>query len=234
MRRSSRSETSSACWRPQRLIRRKVRSNSAKPRSTSDSWLTLSQNGSVAEIQAASSKSRDTAGAHPSTKRRAPEPAEDEDESDDGFEQMDVDQKDADDAAAYAQETEDEERATPQPLEDEEGNTTTDDELEAPAPSQRPAPAQTKVNPSERPTPSKEATPPPRRELPFSRRGPAAATAPSKPEHQPVSYEDQLWQKLGLNGPRGLLADSANVVSLVEYKHSAAGLARPAAPVRSF
>lgn len=186
MRRSSRSETSSACWRLRRLILPKVRQNSTQSRSTSDSSLTLFYNGSVAEIQAASGKPRDAAGAHPSTKRRAPETAEDEDESDDGFEQMDVDRKDADDAAAYAQETEDEERSTPQPLEDEEGNTATNDELEAPGPSQRSAPVQTKINPPERPAPRKEATPPPRRELPFSRRGLTTATASSKPEPQPV------------------------------------------------
>lgn len=126
----------------------------------------------------------------PSTKRRAADTLADEDESDDGFEQMDVDRKIADVQAAYAQETEDEEeRSTPQPLEDEEeeGNTTTDDEDEAPVTSQRSVPERAKVSTSEGQAPAKEAAPaPPRRELPFTRRGPAAqAQAQVQPQHQP-------------------------------------------------
>ncbi|KAJ5381040.1 uncharacterized protein N7496_003468 [Penicillium cataractarum] len=135
----------------------------------------------VAEIQAASGRPGEAPGTHPSAKRRAAETADDEDESDDGFEQMDVDRKEADVKARYDQETEDEERATPQPLEDEEGNTTTDDEDEAPATSQRSVPQRATVKPSEREALPKEAAPP-RRELPFTRRGPSAQ---AKPEPQP-------------------------------------------------
>lgn len=152
--------------------------------------MTIPQNGSVAEVQAASGRPRDAAGAHPSTKRRAPDTVEDEDESDEGFEQMDVDRKGADDVAAYAQETEDAERATPQPLEDEEGNTTTDDELEAPAPSQRSVPERAQAKPSERQAPPKEATPPPRRELPFTRRGPMTQTKPLRQPEPSAAGEE--------------------------------------------
>lgn len=145
-------------------------------------------NDTVAEIQAATGRPHEAPGSQPSTKRRAADTLADEDESDDGFEQMDVDRKAADVEAAYAQETEDEEeRGTPQPLEDEEGNTTTDDEEEAPVTSQQSVPERAKINTSERQAPAKEAAPPPpRRELPFTRRGPAAqAQAQAQVQHQP-------------------------------------------------
>ncbi|KAF3396020.1 hypothetical protein F1880_007360 [Penicillium rolfsii] len=144
----------------------------------------------MAEIQAASSKPHRASSSQPFTKRRAADTLADEDESDDGFEQMDVDRDRA--AAgpepAYAQETEDEEeRSTPQPLEDEEeGNTTTDDEDEAPVTSQRSVPERTKVNASQRQAQPKEAAPPPpRRELPFTRRGPAAQAQARAQGQQP-------------------------------------------------
>lgn len=159
------------------------------PQRTSES-LFNGRNETVAEIQAASGRARDAAGAYPSTKKRAPETGEDEYESHHDFVQMDVDRKDADDETAYAQETEDEERATPQPLEDEEGYTTTDDEPEAPALVQPSAPVHSKTTISERPTPPKEVTPPPRRELPFTRRGPMIVTASSKPEPQSAHRSD--------------------------------------------
>jgi hypothetical protein len=97
---------------------------------------------------------------------------------------MDVDRKPADVQAAYEQETEDEERGTPQPLEDEEGNTTTDDEDEAPVTSQRSVPERARVDTSERQAPAKETAPPPRRDLPFTRRGPVAQV---QSQHQPES-----------------------------------------------
>ncbi|KAJ5906271.1 uncharacterized protein N7473_003187 [Penicillium subrubescens] len=144
----------------------------------------------VAEIQAATVKHEATS-SQPTTKRRAADTLADEDESDDGFERMDVDRKAADVQAAYAQETEDEEeRGTPQPLEDGEGNTTTDDEdEEVPATSQRSVPERAKVRTSERQAPAKEAAPaPPRRELPFTRRGPAAqAQAQAQVQPQPLA-----------------------------------------------
>ncbi|CEJ62077.1 hypothetical protein PMG11_10589 [Penicillium brasilianum] len=129
----------------------------------------------VAEIQAASGRPSEVSGTHLSTKRRAADTA-DEDESDEGFEQMDVDRKGADARAQYDQETEDEERATPQPLEDEEDNTTTDDEEDAPATSEREAPP--------------KAAAPPRRELPFTRRGRPAQTT-SEPRSESLVAEEE-------------------------------------------
>lgn len=49
-----------------------------------------------------------------------------------------------------------------------------------------------------------------------------------------TSYEHQAGKSLGVHGHRILLVGSDNVVSLVEFKCSVVGLARPAAPVRSF
>lgn len=155
-------------------------------------------NDTVAEIQAASAK-HEAPSSQPSAKRRAADTVDDEDESDDGFEQMDVDRKAADVEGAYAQETEDEEeRGTPQPLEDEEegGNTTTDDEdEEGPVTSQRSVPERAKSSTLRRQAPVKEAAPaPPRRELPFTRRGPAAQAktqAQVQPETSAVGEETE-------------------------------------------
>jgi hypothetical protein len=102
---------------------------------------------------------------------------------------MDVDRKEADVRAQYDQETEDEERATPQPLEDEENNTTTDDEKEAPATSQRSASEQPPLKSSEREAPPKAAAPP-RRDLPFTRRGRPAQTT-SEPRSEPLVVEEE-------------------------------------------
>lgn len=101
---------------------------------------------------------------------------------------MDVDRKDADVQASYAQETEDEERATPQPLEDGE-DTTTDEEEEVPATSQRSVPERTKVKPSEQEAAPKEAAPP-RRELPFTRRGPPGQTK-AEPQPEPIAADEE-------------------------------------------
>ncbi|KAJ5176456.1 uncharacterized protein N7482_002333 [Penicillium canariense] len=141
----------------------------------------------VAAIQATTVEA---SGTHQSTKRRAPDTLDDQDDSDDGLERMDIDRNGADEGSGDGQDTDDEGRATPQPLEEGDDHTTTDDESEAPVPSQQSASERGRARASERSVrPSKEPAPP-RRELPFTRRGPTTqAQTERQPEPSAVAEE---------------------------------------------
>ncbi|KAL2863454.1 uncharacterized protein BJX67DRAFT_384611 [Aspergillus lucknowensis] len=112
------------------------------------------------------------------SKRAAAAISDGDSDSEDGFEKMDVDKSNKQGDFKADEETDNEERSTPQPLEDED-TTTTDDEASAAS-----------AEGSERgdirrrglPKRSLQASPPPRRELPFARRTQkAAAPAESSP-----------------------------------------------------
>lgn len=123
----------------------------------------------VSEIQAAtSSKDRDSARKNRRSKRGAQEMDQEDSESEDGFETMEIDQ----DKGQYreAEQETDEQHSTPEPLEEEEGDGTTDDES-APSPVEDGKKDDGAQKPSISRPPLKEpAAPPPRRELPFARR----------------------------------------------------------------
>ncbi|CAG7935482.1 unnamed protein product [Penicillium nalgiovense] len=88
----------------------------------------------------------------------------------DGFEQMDIDPIKTDRGAPNNQDTDDEERLTPHPLDDEHNNSTTDDD----------SPQDEPVQPK-RVSPARD-TAPPQRDLPFAKRtGGPIKTAPTKP-----------------------------------------------------
>ncbi|KAJ5698258.1 hypothetical protein N7462_000263 [Penicillium macrosclerotiorum] len=125
----------------------------------------------VSEIQAATGRIHDPTGTSQAPKRRLDDTNDAAEESDDGFEPMDTDHRGLAGGSLSDQETDDEMRSTPQPLE-EEDNMTTDDEPDAPATLGRAVPQPQEADNLTRPPPSKERTPPPRRELPFARRGP--------------------------------------------------------------
>ncbi|KAL2802896.1 hypothetical protein BJX63DRAFT_91751 [Aspergillus granulosus] len=112
-----------------------------------------------------------------SSKRSAEAISDDKSESDDGFEKMDVDQNQrAEDGPD--EETDDQGRSTPQPMEDE--DTTTDDEGFA---------ALTEVEGKQEPPGRAIArSPPPRRELPFARRAQKVSTPAKSP---PVQDSDE-------------------------------------------
>lgn len=110
-------------------------------------------------------------------------------DSDEGFEQMDIDWKRIGETTPRGQETDqetdDEGPSTPQPLEEEE-NTATDDELDQSIEAEQSAGGPEQTGTSRRPTPPKE-TAPPRRELPFTRRDPPKTE--SRPEPSEAAEE---------------------------------------------
>ncbi|KAJ5836135.1 hypothetical protein N7447_002161 [Penicillium robsamsonii] len=124
----------------------------------------------VSEIQASiPEKSHGTAEkSHPA--KRSARRMSDTDNSDE-FEQMDIDPIKTDQGPSTNQDTDDEERSTPHPLDDEQNNSTTDDD------SSQDEPAQLK-----RASPARD-TAPPQRHLPFAKRtsGPIKRTAPTQP-----------------------------------------------------
>lgn len=117
--------------------------------------------------------------AHRAAKRRTRNRDETDEDSDEGFEPMDVDRQRITDEPVHDQETDDEGRSTPQPLEEEE-ITATDNELDEQMEA-APAAANLKhVATSNQASPRQQTTPP-RRELPFARRAPSLAKD-SRPE----------------------------------------------------
>ncbi|KAL3483732.1 hypothetical protein BJX62DRAFT_70381 [Aspergillus germanicus] len=109
-----------------------------------------------------------------------------EEEDDDGFEKMDIDQKQRADEGS-GQETDDQERSTPQPMENE--DITTEDEGSAASTHD------TRKEDQERQEPPRRAlarSPPPKRELPFARRAqkePVPAKSPSEPDSDETEGE---------------------------------------------
>lgn len=100
------------------------------------------------------------------SKRPAREMSAKDSESDDGFENMDVDKSRPGGVPEEPEETDDGQASTPQPLEEEEASTT--DEEPKPPPIES---SQGRSNePSDRPAAKTPSAPPPRRELPFVRR----------------------------------------------------------------
>ena len=97
---------------------------------------------------------------------------EETDDTDDGFEKMDVDQKESSDTI-NDQDTDQERRS----VSDDGGNTTLDDDSDEEETGPTVTASQTKSVP--RRLSPKESTPPPRRELPFTRRKPAPQPEPA-------------------------------------------------------
>ncbi|EYE95886.1 uncharacterized protein EURHEDRAFT_411615 [Aspergillus ruber CBS 135680] len=127
----------------------------------------------VSEIQAATSKGRDLTQKNRRLKRNAREMSKDELESGDGFEEMQMDHA-GNQGREQDQETDDEERSTPQPLEDEGDHGTTTDE-ESVLSHVEPGNENDGVKKSDisnGPMLKDSAASPPRRELPFARRAP--------------------------------------------------------------
>ena len=129
----------------------------------------------VSEIQAATTN-RDSRSAQKTRrpKRDARDVNDEDSESDVGFEKMEVDQVAGwnRQEAEEDQETEDGQRSTPQPLE-EEGDGSTTDEESVPSPTKKEKETSDVQEPSiNRPLTKESAAPPPRRELPFARRVP--------------------------------------------------------------
>lgn len=110
--------------------------------------------------------------------------SKEESESEDGFEKMEVDQDKKQDPEGD-QETDDEQRSTPEPLEEEKADGTTDDES-APSPAQEGA---QKPSINDQPALKEPTTPPPRRELPFTRRAQEKAQTHEKPHHAEADAE---------------------------------------------
>jgi hypothetical protein len=122
---------------------------------------TIDRTAIVSEIQATiPEKEYGVAGQLHSTKRSAQGLSESEDS--DGFEQMHLDTERTDQDAINDHDTDDE-RSTPQPLEDENNSTTDDD-------------ASPDNSAHMKPVPQAKDTAPPRRELPFTRRAGGATT----------------------------------------------------------
>ncbi|KAJ5718724.1 hypothetical protein N7488_004370 [Penicillium malachiteum] len=129
----------------------------------------------VAEIQAHSVQSHAAKEDEHLPKRGAENLGDTDDESDDGFEKMEVDQGRSGNSLED-RDTEDE---------DENGGTTTDDDSDGSMQDEvPPRKSQEQGNDKPRRSNTKEVTPPPRRELPFTRRKPAA-----QPEAIPVQSE---------------------------------------------
>lgn len=132
----------------------------------------------VAEIQAAIKQSEGRGGTQYSTKRHAQDMSNTDEDTDEGLERMDVDQKNAD-SPVNGEITDDETRSTPQPLE--EGEATTDDEDDSSTGAVESRTENTGHQQAlERPNAPRE-TPPTRRELPFTRRRGSPRTE-TKPE----------------------------------------------------
>jgi hypothetical protein len=120
-------------------------------------------------------------------------------ESDDGFENMDVDKSRPGGVPEEPEETDDGQASTPQPLEEEEASTT--DEEPKPPPIES---SQERSNePSDRPAAKTPSAPPPRRELPFVRRaqdGKQSQTQPRPTEDAEETAgetdDDELWPEV--------------------------------------
>lgn len=108
-----------------------------------------------------------------------------ESESEDGFEKMEVDQDKKQDPEGD-QETDDEQRSTPEPLEEEEKADGTTDDESAPSPAQE---GSQKPSINDQPALKEPTTPPPRRELPFTRRAQEKAQTHEKPHHAEADAE---------------------------------------------
>ena len=141
----------------------------------------------MSEIQAATTN-RDSRSAQKTrrSKRGARVVSDDNSESENGFEKMEVDQ-----VAAWnrqeEQETDDEQRSTPQPLE-EEGDGSTTDEESVSSPTKKEKENSDVQEPSiNRPLTKESAAPPPRRELPFARRVPEKKGTKPQPEQDAES-----------------------------------------------
>lgn len=133
----------------------------------------------MSELQAATT-SRDSRSTQKTrrSKRDARDISDDDSESENGFQKMEVDE-----VAALNQqedqETDDGQRSTPQPLE-EEGDGSTTDEESVPSPTKKEKEnSDVQVN---RPLTKESAAPPPRRELPFARRVPEKKGTQTQPE----------------------------------------------------
>lgn len=133
----------------------------------------------VLEIQAATSKLHEAAEPHQAVKRRARDVGDTDEDSDEGFEQMDVDQQRTGEDSLRDQDTDDGGQSTPQPLE-EDVYSATDNEHDESMEAVPPAARLEQAASSKRSSPRKE-TAPPRRVLPFTRRGPSS-TRDSRPE----------------------------------------------------
>lgn len=119
--------------------------------------------------------------------------SKDESENGDGFEEMQVDHV-GNQGREQDQETDDEERSTPQPLEDEGDNATTTDEesvLSHAEPEKKDDGVQNS-NISNGPMLKDPAASPPRRELPFARRVPEKEV-----QSQPYQAEDDVESTAG-------------------------------------
>ncbi|RHZ43971.1 uncharacterized protein CDV56_101076 [Aspergillus thermomutatus] len=125
------------------------------------------------------------------TKRSAREMLDNESESEDGFEKMEVDHDVQNDGRSDDQETEDEQTSTPQPLEDDE-NTNTGEALSSPSiENER---EDSKQASSETPQDStiltNSAVPPPRRELPFVKKLQVNRHLATRPNESVAAGED--------------------------------------------
>ncbi|KAG2415760.1 hypothetical protein HFD88_006951 [Aspergillus terreus] len=148
----------------------------------------------LSDLQAATfGRRRTPASKSRNSKRSARQMDAKESESEEGFEEMEVDQPQNRRDAQEPDETDDEQRSTPQPLEDNE-ETATDDESSASAGGQDHENADAESSGkrlSARPAMKKSTEPPPRRELPFARRPQAKSDSPAKqPSQQDEAGED--------------------------------------------
>lgn len=140
----------------------------------------------VSEMQAVTSKDRNSTQKNRRLKRDVREISKEESDSGDGFEEMQVDHV-GNQGREQDQEMDDEERSTPQPLEDEGDNGTTTDEESVPLH------AEQNSSISNRPMLKNPAASPPRRELPFARRVPEKEEVQS----QPYQAEDDAGSTAG-------------------------------------
>lgn len=142
---------------------------------------------------------RSTAGKSRSAKRNASQLSDTaSDSSDGGFERMEVDKTKDDGVAEDNQETDDGERSTPQPLEDED-NTTDDEDVDLqPAEQRREKDTQTRGPTTstgssvEHPIRKEPSSPPPKRELPFLRRTQTRDNTAHQAEEKPSGAAEDI------------------------------------------
>lgn len=123
---------------------------------------------------------------HQAAKRRTRDADETDEDSDEGFEPMEVDRHRISDEDLHDQETDDGDQSTPQPLEEEE-TTATDNEFDR-LMEAAPTPNRLKHVATSKGASSVKQTAPPRRELPFTRQGPSL-TKGSRPEPSEAADE---------------------------------------------
>ncbi|KAF9883036.1 hypothetical protein FE257_004319 [Aspergillus nanangensis] len=119
-------------------------------------------------------------------------------ESEDGFEQMELDRPDDRQNSEKHKEINEKEQSTPQPFE-EEGNNTTDSDSDSSVQSPRKESSNdSQINSSREPVrrpATKESTPPPRRELPFTRKTDVKRhVAETRPHRQNEAAEDSTGE----------------------------------------